>query len=98
MKHCLYIIYILFGAGLMSASFPAWGKGKKLPQAVPIRITFRGAEVEEDDSVSLRLHFVFDDIRVPSSRSLILEPQLQGGRSPAGLAGCDGERPAPCPL
>lgn len=79
MKHCLYFIYILFGAGLLSASFPAWGKGKKLPQAVPIRITFRGAEVEEDDSVSLRLHFVFDDIRVPSSRSLILEPQLQGG-------------------
>lgn len=45
----------------------------------PIRITFRGAEVGDDDSVSLHLHVVLDDIRVPSSRSLILEPRLQDG-------------------
>lgn len=69
MKHSLYILYILLAGGLFSAfAMPA-----------PIRITFRGAEVGDDDSVSLHLHVVLDDIRVPSSRSLILEPRLQDG-------------------
>ena len=69
MKHSLYILYILLVGGLFSAfAMPA-----------PIRITFRGAEVGDDDSVSLHLHVVLDDIRVPSSRSLILEPRLQDG-------------------
>ncbi len=36
-----------------------------------------GASVGDDDSVSLSLHIVLEDIRVPSSRSLVLEPRLE---------------------
>ena len=78
MKHSLYIIYIVLSGLLFSVSLPARpvaeaGRGG----AAPLRIMFREAQVGDDDSVSLSLQFVLEDIRVPSSRSLILEPRLE---------------------
>lgn len=72
MKHSLYILYIVFSC--LPAAVSAQARHAK--EATPIRITFREAEVGDDDSVSLHLHIVLDDIRVASSRSLILQPRL----------------------
>lgn len=69
MKQFLYLIYILSGVSLLCAFTPE----------APIRISLSKAEVGDDDSVSLHLRFVLHDIRVPSSRSLILQPCLLAG-------------------
>lgn len=75
MKHSLYIIYILLSELLLVPTFTAEAAKRTTDDnRTPIRITWQGAEVGEDDSVSIRLLFVLDDIRVPSSRSLILQP------------------------
>lgn len=69
---------MFFSGLLISVPLPARNVPQPKEKRVPIHIVFREAEVGNDDSVSLHLHVVFDDIRVPSSRSLILEPRLQG--------------------
>lgn len=94
MKHSLYILYIVFSGLLLSALRPAHAAGEE--NRVPLRITFREAEVGDDDSVSLHLQFVLDDIRVPSSRSLILEPGLlaDGHRLPLPAIVVSGRRRA----
>lgn len=79
MKHSLYIIYILLSELLLVPAFTVEAAKRTTDDnRTPIRITWQGAEVGEDDSVSIRLLFVLDDIRVPSSRSLILQPRLVG--------------------
>lgn len=69
---------MVFSGLLISAALSARNVAQPEEKQVPIRIVFREASVGDDDSVSLHLHVVFEDIRVPSSRSLILEPRLQG--------------------
>lgn len=78
MKNFFYILYMFFSGLLISVPLPARNVPQTKEKRVPIHIVFRETEVGNDDSVSLHLHVVFDDIRVPSSRSLILEPRLQG--------------------
>lgn len=78
MKNFFYILYMVFSGLLISAALSARNVAQPEEKQVPIRIVFREASVGDDDSVSLHLHVVFEDIRVPSSRSLILEPRLQG--------------------
>ncbi|MBC5645990.1 DUF3868 domain-containing protein, partial [Parabacteroides sp. BX2] len=70
MKDILYIIYIACAGWLLS---PVTTEA----QQPGIRLSMGGASVGDDDSVSLSLHIVLEDIRVPSSRSLVLEPRLQ---------------------
>ena len=77
MKHFLYILYIVLSGLLFSAALPVRILAEGGEGVPPLRITFREAEVGDDDSVSLHLQFVLEDIRVPSSRSLILEPRLE---------------------
>lgn len=70
----LYIFYIM-------ACLPALAG-----EAVPVRITLLKAEVGEDDSVSVHLRIDLEDIRVPSSRSLVLEPCLESPQDGKRLA------------
>ncbi|MCS2892065.1 hypothetical protein NXY11_14115 [Parabacteroides faecis] len=41
-----------------------------------VSLSLTEASVGDDDSITLRLHIVLTDIRVPSSRSLIFEPRI----------------------
>lgn len=59
-----------------SATLPACTLAEGGEGVPPLRITFREVEVG-DDTVLLHLQFVLEDIRVPSSRSLVLEPRLE---------------------
>lgn len=78
MKQLLYIIHIVCILGLLypaeqtaAQSRPATRSGE-----AGIRITLQEASVGDDDSISIRLRVVLNDIRVSSSHSLILEPRL----------------------
>ena len=77
MRYSLFILYIVLAGLLAAGSLSAGNVPQEKGKQVPIRISFLSAGVGDDDSVSLRLHFILEDIRVPSSRSLILEPRLQ---------------------
>lgn len=68
MKHIQYIIYMI-AAWLLPATL--WG------QEPGIRLSLVGASVDDDDSVTVRLHILLDDIRVASSQCLLFEPRLQ---------------------
>lgn len=72
MKQLLYIIYIVgILCSLCSVEQAAAESGDP-----GIRIVLQEASVGDDDSISIRLQIVLSDIRVSSSRSLILEPRL----------------------
>nr|WP_129735291.1 DUF3868 domain-containing protein [Parabacteroides goldsteinii] len=77
MRDSLFILYIVLAGLLAAVPLSAGGVPQEKGKQIPIRISFQSAGVGDDDSVSLRLRFILEDIRVPSSRSLILEPRLQ---------------------
>ncbi|MCS2892296.1 DUF3868 domain-containing protein [Parabacteroides faecis] len=72
MKIILYIIYMICAGWLL---LPCPAKG----QEPGIRLSLTDARVDDDDSLTIRLHIVLEDIRVPSSQSLIFEPRLVSG-------------------
>ena len=67
MKHILYTLAIIYAAWL---SFPFLTAARERG----ISLSLTEASVGDDDSVTIRLHIVLTDIRVPTSRSLIFEP------------------------
>ncbi len=69
MKNILYIIFIIYAAWLL---FPC----RVTAQEPGVSLSLTEASVGDDDSITLRLHIVLTDIRVPSSRSLIFEPRI----------------------